>query len=132
MMFCITVLREKMLNLWNTMPTCMRKACSFLVSIRSPLKKTSPSSKVSSQLMQRSRVLLPEPEGPSITVCSPFCMEKDRPLGTVLSPKLFLIFLTSGIGTAIYPSLLSSQFESAMHSVVITRYRIATTIYTSK
>src|SRR5258707_14199123 len=49
--------------------------------------------------MQRSSVLLPDPERPMIATTSPFCTSSETPLSTSLGPKLFLTswMLTSDI-----------------------------------
>src|SRR3954452_23388707 len=49
--------------------------------------------------MQRSRVLLPEPERPMMATTSPFSTSSETPFSTSLAPKLFLTsrMLTSDI-----------------------------------
>src|SRR5690554_7890375 len=51
--------------------------------------------------MQRRKVLLPEPEAPIRVITSPLWAESDSPLRTSVSPKRFLMLLTSsGIGVS--------------------------------
>src|SRR4051794_25522306 len=54
---------------------------------------------VSNPLIQRSRVLLPEPERPMMATTSPLAMSSETPFSTSLAPKLFLTsrMLTSDI-----------------------------------
>src|SRR4029453_2582896 len=53
--------------------------------------------------MQRSRVLLPEPERPMMATTSPLAMSSETPFSTSLVPKLFLTsrMLTSDIEPAL-------------------------------
>src|SRR5450755_532170 len=71
--FCNAVRCGKRLNCWNSMPTSRRTAST----LRRPAARSTPSTTmrpfcaVSSRLMQRMRVDLPEPEGPQMTIRSP-------------------------------------------------------------
>src|SRR5690606_21308028 len=67
--FCSTVLCAKRLNDWNTIPTSLRNRASPRPSSGSgtPSMVMTPLSMVSSRLMVRHRVDLPEPEGPITT-----------------------------------------------------------------
>jgi hypothetical protein len=49
----------------------------------------SPESTVSSPLMQRSIVDLPDPETPATTMASPLSMARSIPSRTTFAPKLF-------------------------------------------
>jgi hypothetical protein len=49
----------------------------------------------SSPAMSRSSVDLPQPEGPTKTMNSPFLICRSTPLMMLTSPKLFLMFLSS-------------------------------------
>jgi hypothetical protein len=68
-----TVMCGKRLNCWNTIPICVRSFASPrpAVSMRFPSNVIEPASIVSSPLMQRSIVDLPEPDGPATTIASP-------------------------------------------------------------
>src|SRR5699024_5192270 len=87
---------------WKTMPMRERwAAISLLVSFcqrpsgrasgrypcTSPSMRTRPALGSSSWLMQRSRVDLPEPEGPTSTATSPACTVRSQPFSTWRSPK---------------------------------------------
>ena len=89
--FCSTVLWAKRLNDWNTIPTSERSAARPLPEVGStvPSIRISPSSIVSSRLMVRHRVDLPEPEGPSTTTTSPAATSRSMSLSTCRSPKCF-------------------------------------------
>ena len=71
--FSKTVLWEKRLNDWNTIPTSARRCASPLPSSGScsPSIVIVPDSIVSSRLMTRHRVDFPDPDGPSTTTTSP-------------------------------------------------------------
>ena len=55
--------------------------------------KISPSVTVSKPAIILSKVDLPQPEGPTITINSPFLMSVEMPWITSVEPKLFLTFL---------------------------------------
>ena len=55
-----------------------------------PSKTTLPPLGSSSRLMQRSSVLLPEPEGPMMKTSSRSLTERSMPFKTSVAPKLFL------------------------------------------
>ena len=55
--------------------------------------KISPSVTVSKPAIILSKVDLPQPEGPTITINSPSLMSVDMPWITSVEPKLFLTFL---------------------------------------
>ena len=74
MMFSITVRWGKRLKDWNTIPIRRRTAHSWAplaAAMSCPSTRISPAVEVSSRLMQRSRVLLPVPEGPMTEITSP-------------------------------------------------------------
>src|ERR1700733_738672 len=64
-----------------------------------PSARMAPDWKVSKPLIQRSSVLLPEPERPMMATTSPFSTSSETPLSTSSGPKLFLTsrMLTSDI-----------------------------------
>src|SRR3954471_21637915 len=101
MTFSAAVRCGNRLNCWNTMPT-WRRSSRRLVA-RPPTSMPSavmlPDWYVSSPLIQRSRVLLPEPERPMMATTSPLAMSSETPFSTSLAPKLFLTsrILTSDI-----------------------------------
>ena len=90
MQFSSTVMLLNRLKLWNTMPTWERylgalkpRAATF-----SPWYRISPEVGVSSRLMHRSRVLLPEPEAPMTEVTSPLLTVKSISRSTWWLPKV--------------------------------------------
>src|ERR1700733_4503461 len=60
----------------------------------SPATVTTPSSGISSRLMQRRNVLLPEPDEPRIEITSPSLAVSEIPFSTSSWPKLLCIFST--------------------------------------
>ncbi|MCY1383149.1 hypothetical protein D9M69_712450 [compost metagenome] len=58
------------------------------ISMVSPATVTSPRSGVSSMLMQRSRVDLPEPDEPRMETTSPSRASSEMPFRTSIGPKL--------------------------------------------
>ena len=90
--FCSTVLWANRLNDWNTMPTLARSAASSLPSAGSgwPSTVTVPLSTVSSRLMVRHSVDLPEPDGPMTTTTSPRPTTRSTSLSTCSAPKCLL------------------------------------------
>src|SRR6185312_2786005 len=105
-----TVMWLHRLNCWNTMPRpdLIRRICASSETRRwggvpasataSPAIRTVPLSGISSMLMQRSRVDLPEPEEPISTTTSPSWAVSDTPLSTSTSPKLLWIRSSSTTG----------------------------------
>ncbi|CDN45691.1 hypothetical protein BN871_IM_00030 [Paenibacillus sp. P22] len=92
MMFLSTVILGNRLKCWNTMPMFSR---TLLMSVRRSLMSISstmtvPSVMSSSRFRQRSKVLLPEPEGPMTQTTSPSWTFRSMPLRTWFVPKLFL------------------------------------------
>src|SRR3990167_7277848 len=100
MMFCSTVMWAQRLKCWNTMASLVRRRCSCLGSWAdsSPLGaatslSSSPATWIrpwwgfSSMLLQRRKVLLPEPELPMMLITSPAWAESETPLSTSLLPK---------------------------------------------
>ena len=87
--FSSTVLCAKRLNDWNTMPTSARSLASAAPSSGSatPSIAIVPESIVSSRLMARQRVDLPEPDGPMTTTTSPRLTTVLMSLSTCSSPK---------------------------------------------
>src|SRR6516225_8955675 len=113
MRFWSTVRCDQRLKLWNTMPssermrsTCRRSAGSARPSRRrrilivSPATVTTPESGVSSRLMQRRNVLLPEPDEPRIEITSPSLAVSEIPFRTSSRPKLLCIFSTVSAGVS--------------------------------
>ncbi len=100
------------LKLWNTMPSRVRIRSTCLASagrvpcrprvirISSPPTRTSPESGVSSRLMQRRSVLLPEPDEPIIAITSPFWALSDTPLRTSSWPKRLCSSMTTRAAAA--------------------------------
>src|SRR6202020_2579307 len=66
----------------------------------SPATVTTPLSGVSSRLMQRRNVLLPEPEEPRIEITSPSFAVRDTPRSTSSWPKLLCILSTMSAGVS--------------------------------
>ncbi|MNO01362.1 hypothetical protein D3C81_2214810 [compost metagenome] len=52
----------------------------------SPAKRIAPSSGVSRKLMQRRKVLFPDPDEPMMLITSPFRADSEMPLSTSLLP----------------------------------------------
>jgi hypothetical protein len=74
MTFASAVMFWNRLKRWKTMPIsdrCAASSFSFNPLTCSPSRKTPPPSTGSSRARQRSRVDLPEPDGPMITFTSP-------------------------------------------------------------
>ena len=92
------------------MPTCLRSSVFgprlAFGSPRTPGPYSCPSTRTdpdcgsSSMLMVRSRVDLPEPDGPKITTCSPVWTLRSMPRSTSLRPKALLILRSSTAGVA--------------------------------
>src|SRR5882724_10080170 len=113
MTFCSTVMCAHRLKLWNTMPRRERMRSTWRWScgtawpsrvgrmrISSPLTSTSPVSGVSSRLMQRSSVLLPDPLEPIIAMTSPSLAASEIPFSTSRSPNRLCRSLTTRAGIA--------------------------------
>src|ERR1700733_2983822 len=66
----------------------------------SPATVTTPLSGVSSRLMQRRNVLLPEPDEPRIEITSPSLAVSEIPFSTSSWPKLLCIFSTVSAGVS--------------------------------
>ncbi len=90
MQFCSTVMLWNRLKDWNTMPTFARYALG-LVPLRMfcPWNRITPSVGVSSRLMQRRSVDLPEPEAPMMHTTSLGKVSKSMSMRTSLSPNRF-------------------------------------------
>ncbi len=86
-MFSATVLCGNRLNCWNTMP--MRRRSSSGLSFRTdfPSSRMSPWSGSMSRFMTRSKVDLPEPDGPMTDAVVPFSTCRSMPRRTWLLPK---------------------------------------------
>src|SRR4051794_35351713 len=86
------------LKAWNTMPTRWRNffRSGILAWTLSPSTRISPESTLSSALMQRSSVDLPEPERPMIVTISPSSTSSETPLSTSTLPN---VLCTSRIST---------------------------------
>ncbi len=87
------------LKCWNTIVSRVRTRCnclvsaafsapplSFAVRTSSPSTKMRPAFGCSRKLMQRSKVLLPEPDEPMMLITSPAFAFSDTPLSTSLPP----------------------------------------------
>ena len=99
MMFSSTFMCDHRLKCWNTIDSLVRMRCNcfgsdtrsapFLpvcVRTSSPSTKMRPEFGCSRKLMQRSIVLLPEPDEPMTLITSPALAFSDTPLRTSLSP----------------------------------------------
>ena len=89
--FSRIVLWAKRLKLWKTMPTSARSAASALPSWGSgwPSRVMVPSSIVSSRLIVRHSVDLPDPDGPITTTTSPRVTVRSMSLRACSCPKCF-------------------------------------------
>ena len=98
----------KRLKDWKTMPISARVAASSLPSCGSglPSMRTSPESMVSSLLMVRQSVDLPEPEGPITTTTSPLPTLRLMSLSTWRLPKCLSTWRSSMTGV---PSAASAS-----------------------
>ena len=82
--------------------------------ISSPLTRTSPLFGVSSRLMQRRKVDLPEPEEPRIATTSCSCAVSEMPLSTSCAPNVLWIDCTSSAtGAAVGDPSLTVTCPSA-------------------
>ena len=93
MTFSLAVRCGKRLNCWKTMPTSRRSlltSAALLLVISSSSMRMWPALGVSSRLMQRSIVDLPEPDGPRTTTTSPGQTLRFTSLSTSVSSKLLL------------------------------------------
>jgi hypothetical protein len=90
--FSSTVLWANRLNDWNTMPTRLRSWASCLPSAGNGCPSTVivPASMVSSRLMVRHSVDLPDPDGPMTTTTSPRATLSSMSLRTCSAPKCLL------------------------------------------
>src|ERR1700721_1246861 len=98
------------------MPTCRRSSRRFVFSppTSMPWTRMPPNWKDSSPLIQRSSVLLPEPERPIIATTSPFSTSSETPLSTSSGPKHFRTsrMLTSDIEPTLEPFGAPGQWEA--------------------
>src|SRR5690348_230641 len=92
MTLCRIVLCANRLNDWNTIPTSERNCASLRPSDGSttPSIEIVPESMVSSRLMVRHNVDLPEPDGPSTTITWPRSTFRLMSLSTCRAPKCLL------------------------------------------
>lgn len=101
-MFCSTVMCGNKLNDWNTMPMSARTLFSAAPEdgSGSPRKVMLPPVMVSSRLMVRHSVDLPEPDGPITTTTSPLAMSRSMSRSTVTVPKDLVTprIVISGVG----------------------------------
>src|SRR4051794_38752949 len=95
------VLWANRLNDWNTMPTSARRRARSRPSSGSgtPSIRMRPLSMVSSRLMQRQSVDLPEPEGPMMTTTSPRATSRSMSNSTCRLPNRLFTFSTSTSGS---------------------------------
>eukprot|EP01022_Parablepharisma_sp_SALTPOND_P000591 TRINITY_DN1031_c0_g5_i1.p1 TRINITY_DN1031_c0_g5~~TRINITY_DN1031_c0_g5_i1.p1 ORF type:complete len:1047 (+),score=351.32 TRINITY_DN1031_c0_g5_i1:737-3877(+) len=100
MMFSSTVRCGKRLQCWNTIPTSLRSSirCSCLLVSLWPATVMLPPSMLSSPLMQRSMVLLPEPERPMMATTWPRSTDSEIPFRTWLLPKRLVMLSISTMG----------------------------------
>src|SRR5688572_4194907 len=90
MMFLPTVRCGNRLKLWKIMPTCCRnsrKAGALSWSRGLPSTVSAPCWNTSRPLMQRSKVLLPDPLLPMMAITSPFFTVRSMPLSTSFAPN---------------------------------------------
>ena len=101
--FSRIVLCANRLKDWKTMPTSARSLASSLPSSGSETPSISivPDSNVSSRLIVRQRVDLPEPEGPMMTTTSPSPIVRSMSLRTCSSPKCLLTLSNTTKGRCI-------------------------------
>src|ERR1019366_4629321 len=78
---------ERIRSTWRRSAGRERPSRVLRIRIVSPATVTTPSSGVSSRLMQRSSVLLPEPEEPRMEITSPSRASSETPLSTSSEPK---------------------------------------------
>ncbi len=99
MQFSSTVMLLNRLKDWNTMPILdrYREAFTPLPVMSWPWKRIWPPVGVSSRLMHRSRVDLPDPEAPMMLVTSPARTVKSMSFRTWWLPKALLRCRTSKI-----------------------------------
>ena len=127
------VILGKRLNCWNTIPTLWRirliSTSLDVISISSI--KILPSVGSSRRLMERRKVLLPQPDGPMMATTSPFLTEVVMPFSTSLSPKrlrspsiLIISFILSIVLKLLpfqdssFPFALSQSLLQPSHSCV--------------
>src|SRR5436189_5211631 len=86
---------------------------------------TSPSSNISSPLMQRSSVLLPPPEGPMTAATSPRATDNETPSSTRNDPWLFTSRRTSIINVLSRRCFLELRFHPPRHERQrVTHYKV--------
>src|SRR5689334_16158862 len=83
-----------------------------------PAALTLPPSMVSRPLMQRSSVLLPEPERPMMATTSPSATSRSTPSSTVAGPKRLVSALISTIGIESLLQAARQQIERKAHREV--------------
>ena len=111
--FWSTVMCDQRLNCWNTMPSRVRKCSTWRRSTGSSLpvrfgfsRSSSPATTIrprsgcSRRLMQRRKVLLPEPEAPRRAITSPLRAVTEMPFSTSIEPKLLWMFSATSAGAA--------------------------------
>src|SRR6516165_2303010 len=113
MTFCSTVICAHRLNCWNTMDSRERSRSSCLgfaqardflpstISMSSPLTETRPLSGISNILIQRRKVLLPEPEAPRIAITSCSLAVTETPFSTSSGPNDLWISSTTRAGIGV-------------------------------
>jgi hypothetical protein len=81
-------------KLWNTMPMRWRTLRTSVSRVGSgmPSSSTRPPFRVSSALVQRSSVDLPEPEGPIRHITSPLLTCSETPFSATKSPYILRTF----------------------------------------
>ena len=101
--FSRIVLWAKRLKLWKTIPTSARRAASSLPSSGSgtPFRLMVPLSIVSSRLMVRHSVDLPDPDGPMTTTTSPRLMLTLMSRRTCRSPKCLSTWSSTTSGSSV-------------------------------
>src|SRR5436190_7044422 len=94
---------------------------------------TSPSSNISSPLMQRSSVLFPPPEGPMTAATSPRATDSDTPPSTRRDPWYFTSWRTSIIDVLLHSCFLELRFHPPRHERQrVTHYKVQQRSYQSE
>ena len=90
------------------MPTSSRilRMSAWWLVTHSSSTQISPDVRVSRRFTERSRVLLPDPEGPTMRMTSPRATSRSTPRRACTWPKLFLACLILMIGSAMGPQPL--------------------------
>ena len=118
MMFSNTVMCGNRLKRWNTIPTLSRILFrSVLIVDGEAVDLDPPPESVSSALMQRRKVLLPEPEGPMTHTTSLAAIRQEMPRSTWLSPNCFAGYVRESL----LPNLFSMCCTNSESRKVMTQ-----------